>query len=58
MTKAYLGSQSAPDEIEALLRTYKLSYERSDDPAERAAENELLGTDNYSRRNMAYGMRI
>ena len=55
MTKAYLGSQSAPDEIEALLRTYKLSYERSDDPAERAAENELLGTDNYSRRNMAYG---
>ena len=38
MTKAYLGSQSAPDEIEALLRTYKLSYERLDNPAETAAE--------------------
>ena len=38
MTKAYLGSQSAPDEIETVLRTYKLNYERLDDPAERAAE--------------------
>jgi carbamoyltransferase len=38
MTKAYLGSQSTPEEIEALLRTYKLSYERLDDPAESAAE--------------------
>jgi carbamoyltransferase len=38
MTKAYLGSQSGPEEIEAMLRTYKLSYERLDDPAETAAE--------------------
>jgi carbamoyltransferase len=38
MTKAYLGTQSAPDEIEALLRTYKLSYKRLDNPAETAAE--------------------
>jgi carbamoyltransferase len=38
MTKAYLGSQSAPDEIETVLGTYKLNYERLDDPAERAAE--------------------
>jgi carbamoyltransferase len=38
MTKAYLGSQSAPQEIEAALRTYKLSYERLDDSAETAAE--------------------
>jgi carbamoyltransferase len=38
MTKAYLGSQSAPDEIETVLRTYKLNYESLDDPAERAAE--------------------
>ena len=38
MTKAYLGSQSATDEIETVLRTYKLNYERLDDPAERAAE--------------------
>ena len=38
MTKAYLGSQSAPEEIEAALRTYKLSYERLDNPAETAAE--------------------
>jgi carbamoyltransferase len=38
MTKAYLGSQSPPEAIEALLRTYKLSYERLDDPAETAAE--------------------
>jgi carbamoyltransferase len=47
MTRAYLGSQSAPDEIEVLLRTYKLSYERLDDPAERAAklltEGKLIG---------------
>jgi carbamoyltransferase len=38
MTKAYLGSQSAPDEIEAALRTYKLSYQRLDNPAETAAD--------------------
>jgi carbamoyltransferase len=38
MTKAYLGLQSEPDQIEAVLRTYKLSYEKLDDPAERAAE--------------------
>ena len=47
MTKAYLGSESAPDEIEALLRTYKLSYERLDNPAETAAdllaEGKLIG---------------
>ena len=38
MTKAYLGSQSKPEEIEAALRTYKLSYQRLDNPAEQAAE--------------------
>jgi carbamoyltransferase len=38
MTKAYLGSQSAPESVETLLRTYKLSYERLDDLAETAAE--------------------
>ena len=38
MTKAYLGSQSAPEEIEAALRTYKLSYQSLDNPAETAAD--------------------
>ena len=38
MTKAYLGSQSAPEEIEAALRTYKLSYQWLDNPAETAAD--------------------
>jgi carbamoyltransferase len=38
MTKAYLGSQSKPEEIEAALRTYKLSYQRLDNPAEMAAD--------------------
>ena len=38
MMNAYLGLQSEPDQIEAVLRTYKLSYEKLDDPAERAAE--------------------
>jgi carbamoyltransferase len=38
MTKAYLGSQSAPDEIDAALRTYKLSYQSLDNPARTAAE--------------------
>src|SRR5262245_24137706 len=43
MSKAYLGSQSAPKEIEAILRTYKLSYQRLDNPAETAAD--LLARD-------------
>src|SRR6516225_6996581 len=43
MTKAYLGSQSAPEEIEAVLRTYKLSYQRLNNPAEAAAD--LLARD-------------
>src|SRR5215831_13688808 len=38
MMNACLGLQSEPDQIEAVLRTYKLSYEKLDDPAERAAE--------------------
>ena len=38
MTKAYLGSQSKPEEIEAALRTYKLSYRSLDNPAETAAD--------------------
>jgi carbamoyltransferase len=38
MTKAYLGSQSKPQEIEAALRTYKLSYQRLDNPPETAAD--------------------
>jgi carbamoyltransferase len=38
MTNAYLGPQSAPEEIEGLLRTYKLQYQRLEDPAEAAAE--------------------
>jgi carbamoyltransferase len=38
MTKAYLGSQSKPEEIEAALRTYKLSYQRLNSPAETAAD--------------------
>jgi carbamoyltransferase len=38
MTKAYLGSQAPSDEIETVLRTYKLSYTRLDDPAETAAD--------------------
>jgi carbamoyltransferase len=47
MTKAYLGSQSAPEEIEAVLRTYKLSYQCLDNPSETAADllvkNQLIG---------------
>jgi len=47
MTKAYLGPRSAPEEIEALLRTYKLSYQCLDNPAETAADllvrNQLIG---------------
>jgi carbamoyltransferase len=38
MTKAYLGLQSPPKEIETALRTYKLSYKSLDDPAETAAD--------------------
>jgi carbamoyltransferase len=38
MTKAYLGLQSAPEEIEAALRTYKLSYQSLDNPAQMAAD--------------------
>jgi carbamoyltransferase len=38
MTKAYLGPQSTPEEIEALLRTYKITYQRLENPAETAAD--------------------
>ena len=38
MTKAYLGPSSAPEEIEATLRTYKLNYQQLDKPAETAAD--------------------
>src|ERR1051325_5505993 len=38
MTKAYLGPESSPDEIEELLRTYKISYQRVENPAESAAD--------------------
>ena len=38
MTKAYLGPQSTPEEIEALLRTYKIDYQRLENPAETAAD--------------------
>jgi carbamoyltransferase len=38
MTKAYLGPQSTPEEIEELLRTYKIAYQRLDNPAETAAD--------------------
>lgn len=38
MTKAYLGSQSKPEDIEAALRTYKLTYRRLDNPADTAAD--------------------
>jgi len=38
MSKAYLGPQSSPEEIEAALRTYKLCYRMLEDPAETAAD--------------------
>jgi len=38
MTKAYLGTGSSSEEIEATLRTYKLSYQWLDNPAETAAD--------------------
>jgi carbamoyltransferase len=47
MTKAYLGLQSTHEEIEAALRTYKLSYQKLNNPAETAADllarNQLVG---------------
>jgi carbamoyltransferase len=38
MTNAYFGPQSTPEEIEALLRTYKIAYQRLENPAETAAD--------------------
>jgi carbamoyltransferase len=38
MTNAYLGPQSAPEEIETLLRTYKIVYQQLENPAETAAD--------------------
>ena len=38
MTNAYFGPESPPEEIEALLRTYKIAYQRLEDPAETAAD--------------------
>jgi carbamoyltransferase len=38
MTKAYLGAQTAPRDIEAALQTYKLSYQSLADPADTAAD--------------------
>jgi carbamoyltransferase len=38
MTKAYLGPQSTPKEIEAVLHTYKIAYQRVEKPAETAAD--------------------
>src|SRR6516225_578403 len=38
MTNAYLGSGSAAEEIEGTLRSYKLSYQQLDNPAETAAD--------------------
>ena len=38
MTDAYLGPQSSPEEIESVLRTYKLKYEQLDKPSETAAD--------------------
>jgi carbamoyltransferase len=38
MTKAYLGPQSKPEEVEAVLQTYKLNYEILENPAETAAD--------------------
>jgi carbamoyltransferase len=37
MSNAYLGPQSTPEEIEGILRTYKLNFQKVDDPAETAA---------------------
>jgi carbamoyltransferase len=38
MTKAYLGAQTAPRDIEAALQTYKLSYHSLSNPADTAAD--------------------
>ena len=38
MTKAYLGPQSTPEEIEKVLDTYKIAHQRVENPAETAAE--------------------
>jgi carbamoyltransferase len=38
MANAYLGPQSTSEEIEKALRTYKLAYQRLEDPAETGAD--------------------
>jgi carbamoyltransferase len=38
MTTSYFGPESAPQEIEALLRTYKIAFQRLENPAETAAD--------------------
>jgi carbamoyltransferase len=38
MTKAYLGAQTAPKDIEAALQTYKLTYQSLANPADTAAD--------------------
>jgi carbamoyltransferase len=47
MTEAYLGPQSSPETIEALLATYKVRCQKLDDPPDKAAEllanGELIG---------------
>jgi carbamoyltransferase len=47
MTNAYLGPQSTSEEVETVLRTYKLSYRRLENPSETAAgllaEGQLIG---------------
>lgn len=47
MTKAYLGPQSTSEEIETVLRTYKLTYEKLENSPEaaahRLAEGQLIG---------------
>jgi len=43
MSQAYLGPQSTSDEIETVLRTYKLSYQTLEDPAETAADLLVTG---------------
>jgi carbamoyltransferase len=47
MTKAYLGAQAAPRDIEAALQTYKLSYQSLANPADTAADllvrDQLIG---------------
>lgn len=38
MTKAYLGPRSKPEEIETVLRTYKLNYKKLENPTEIGAD--------------------